>query len=916
MSRVGWGIGASLVLATSLALAQKSTPSPKAAEIAPILKAHCLACHGGKEKQGGFSFDDPLTPAQAKEMLRRVRGEGGKPRMPLGFAPLSAEKTAALEKWVAAGMPRPTEPPKEKHWAFQPVTRPLEPPTESAGIDSFVEARLVKEGLSFSPEADKTTLIRRVTLDLIGLPPTPAEVDAFLADTSPKAYEKLVDRLLANPHYGERMALPWLDAARYADSNGFQQDGDTHQWVWRDWVVKSFNENMPFDRFTVEQLAGDLLPNPTLEQKIATAFNRNHLLNGEGGAIPEEQRNVVLFDRVDVTSTTFLGLTLACAQCHDHKYDPLSQKDYYQFLAFFNNVPESGVPPGGGQYRIAEPAILVEPAEFKAKKVKLDVQLASAQGALTRVQAASPSGAAGITLSTWRLAASVPAASFDEAFATDKPLDSLTGGPEHPEWTDGVVQTVPAGDNTAHYLVRTITASAPVKVPLSLGSDDAVKLWLNGSLVLANKINRGAAADQETPTLSLKAGANQLVLKIVNGGGIGGFYFSASLPATPEVAAARERLAAVTRERNQLMADQPRVMVMSDAQPRKTHIYDRGAYLSPKEEVNCGTPEHIGVPVVGNSKTNRLALARWLVNPENPLTARVAVNRFWQQFFGVGLVKTSENFGLLGEKPSHPELLDYLSSEFVDSGWDVKGLVRKILLSRTYKQSSKLSPQLRARDPENRLLARGARFRMPSLVLRDVALASAGLLNDKIGGKPVYPYQPPGIWDSLSITRERDFSYPQSKGEDLYRRSLYTFWRRTVGPGNMFDASSRQACKVRASLTSTPLHALTTLNDVTWVEASRVLAERILHSSENTAAQLTDAFRRILGRRPKSQELAVLRLSFRRAQVAYEMEPEQAKVLLAMGESKRDTRLDMAEHAAMTQTCLSLFNLDEALTRE
>jgi hypothetical protein len=762
MRHATWGGTLATILTASLALGQR--PGTRAAQVAPVLKAHCLACHSGGEKQGGFSLDGPLTPAQGKELLRRVRGEGGKPRMPLGFAPLSAEKVQALEKWVEAGAPTPTEPQRTTHWAFQPVTRPLEPPTEFSGIDAFVAARLEKEGLGFSPEADKTTLIRRATLDLTGLPPTPAEVDGFLADTRPDAYEKLVDRLLKDPHYGERMALPWLDAARYADSNGFQQDGDTHQWVWRDWVVDAFNKNLPYDRFVTEQLAGDLLPGASESQRIATAFCRNHLLNGEGGAIPEEQRNVILFDRVDVAATTFLGLTLACAQCHDHKYDPLTQKDYYRFLAFFNNVPETGTPPGGGQYRIAEPSLSVAPPEFRARKIALEARIAGARAELERGE-------------------------------------------------------------------------------------------------------------------------------------------------TPE---RRERLTTREKELARLVADQPKVMVMSDAHPRKTFVYDRGRYLSPKEEVVCGTP----AALPGEASGNRLALARWLVSPDNPLTARVYVNRIWQQLFGVGLVKTSENFGLLGESPSHPELLDWLASEFVESGWDVKGLVKKVLLSRTYRQSSKATSALRARDPENRLLARGARFRLSSLILRDVALASSGLLNEKIGGKPVYPYQPPGIWDSLSITKERDFSYPQSKGDDLYRRSLYTFWRRTVGPGNMFDASSRQACNVRAVRTSTPLHALTTLNDVTWVEASRALAQRILRSSQTNDARLTDAFRRVLARRPKPAELAILKLGLTRAKVAYELEPDQAKALLSLGESPRDSRLDPAEHAAMTQVCLSLYNLDEALTKE
>ncbi|WP_309714494.1 PSD1 and planctomycete cytochrome C domain-containing protein [Armatimonas sp.] len=899
----------------SLALAQKPQTTPHAPTA--IFKADCLPCHSATEKEGGLNLEAAtLTPAQAKRILERVRGEGGKPQMPPTGKPLPVQKQAALASWEKALS-------ETKHWAYVPVKRPLEPPVEVSGIDSFVKARLVKEKLSFSPQADKTTLIRRVTLDLTGLPPTPQEVDAFLADTRPDAYGKLVDRLLANPHYGERMALPWLDAARYADSNGFQQDGDTFQYVWRDWVVKAFNKNMPFDQFTIEQLAGDLLPNATLDQQIATGFNRCHLLNGEGGAIAEEQRNVILFDRVDVTSTTFLGLTMACAQCHDHKYDPISQRDYYKFFAYFNNVPESGTPSGGGQYRIAEPFVTVGAPEESKRLDGIVVALKAAQAEVKRLEARPQPTSPSVTLAGWHLAASVSAPTFDAAYDTDKTLVELTGGTEHTEWVDGVVQSLPETENTAHYLVRTLTTPGVSSLPLSLGSDDAIKLWVNGKLVLGKKITRGVLADQEKVTVTLTPGANTLVLKIVNGGGAAGFYFKASMPATPELLVARDRVATLTKERDALQASLPRVMVMSDARPRKTTILVRGQYLSPGEEVACGTPAAIAPPAPtpkgypgGARVSNRLEMAKWLVSRENPLTARVFVNRLWQQFFGIGLVKTSENFGLLGEKPSHPELLDWLSAEFMDSGWDVKHLVRLIFTSQTYKQSSKVSPELRGRDPENRLLARGARFRLPSLILRDVALATSGLLNDKMGGKPVYPYQPKGIWDSLSITKERDFSYPQSTGSDLYRRSLYTFWRRTVGPGNMFDASTRQACKVRASLTSTPLHALTTLNDITWVEASRALAEKLMLESASPDQRLTSAFRRICARRPSARELTILRGSYERTKVAYELEPEQATAFLSMGEHKRNPNLEIAQHAALAQVCLSIFNLDEALTKE
>ena len=909
-----------------LALSSVGAPPPDADK---ILAAKCGACHGGSERQGGLILEGKLSPGRWKSVLARVKGEGGKPTMPLGAPALSPSEISALEKSASAAK-------DTTHWAYRPVVRPLEPPVDASGIDSFILAKLEKEGLTFSPEADKTTLIRRVTLDLTGLPPTPEEVDAFVIDKSSNAYEKVVDRLLASQHFGEKLALPWLDAARYADSNGFQQDGDTYQWVWRDWIVNALNANMPFDQFAIEQLAGDLLPSPTLDQQIATGFNRNHLLNGEGGAIPEEQRNVLLFDRVDVTATTFLGLTVACAQCHDHKYDPVTQKDYYRFLAFFNNVPESGTPPGGGQYRIAPPFVTVETSTDRAKKISLDARLAAAQTELARIEASAAPASGRVTLSPWRFVGSFPSLTFDEAFATDKPLDALTG-PERPDWADREAQTLPEGDNTAHYLVRTIVAERATTVPLSLGSDDAIKLWVNGALVLQNKTNRGVLPDQEKVGVALRAGANALVLKVVNGGGASGFYFRADSPAPPEVVTARERVAELTRQKADLAANLPKVMVMSDAQPRKTHVLERGNYETPRDEVAPGTPEFLttapGPTAAGGINPrfaggepdspryrgpggNRLALARWLVSPENPLTARVQVNRYWQLLFGVGLAKTSENFGVQAEPPSHPELLDYLASEF-QSDWNVKRFLKLLVMSRTYCQSSKVSPALLAKDPENRLLARGPRFRLPSLILRDIALASSGLWNDRIGGKPVYPYQPKGIWDSLAITKERDFTYPQSTGSDLYRRSLYTFWRRTVSPGNMFDASSRQACKVRASLTSTPLHALTTLNDPTWVEAGRALAQSVLRGPSPTPeARLSEAFRRVCARRPKPAELTILKRSLERALKTYRADPTLAKEYLSTGESKRDATLDPAEHAAYASVCLAIYNLDEALTKE
>ena len=996
-------------LPRGMARAQQKAPPPPAPrkvdfarDVQPVLKAHCYQCHSQTQTQGGLALDSrarmfkggasgaALVPGNGDKslLLVRVLGHDGKARMPLGFAPLTEAQTDSLRAWIAQGAVWPEGSAVKKHWAYAKPMRPALPKVANKAwprnsIDAFVLARIEKAGLTPSPQADKITLLRRVKLDLTGLPPTPQEVNAFLADKSSDAYEKAVDRLLASPHYGERMALPWLDAARYADSNGFQQDGDTYQYLWRDWVVKAYNANMPFDQFTKEQLAGDLLPNATPDQKLATAFNRCHLLNGEGGAIAEEQRNVILFDRVDVTATTWLGATMACAQCHDHKYDPITQKDYYSFLAFFNNVPESGTPPGGGQYRIADPAMPVPDTADTAKLKAFEEQIAGAKAqsdGYTREHAAelaaaqtawetetlhSATGAP--FLDIWQAAGPFPAASFDAAYdiaffpeqqivkAADKRIDlaqTYEGGKfkwaAHPEWTDGKVYQLD-GENTSLYLYRAIRAERAMPLALSFGSDDAIKVWLNGVSVLTDKASRAALPDQDKATVQLKAGDNFLLVKIVNGGGIGGFYFktqdsgvpssilavlktpaasrsaaqsqqvrdyflSASAPAA--IKDIRTHLAMLTKEREAYRAGMPRVMIMSDDRPRKTHILERGNYEMPRDEVQADTPASLA-SLPSTAPHNRLGLAQWLVSADNPLVARVQVNRLWQLFFGQGLVKTSENFGTQSEPPTHPELLDWLAVDFREHNWDVKRLVRMLVTSATYRQSSKISPALRQRDPENKLLARGARFRLPSLLLRDLALSASGLLNAQIGGKPVYPYQPQGIWDGLAITKERDFTYPQSKGADLYRRSLYTFWRRTVAPSNMFDASVRNTCKVRLTVTSTPLHALTTLNDVTWVEAGRALAEHVMkEAGTDPDSRLAEAFRRVCARRPEAEELKALRRSLNRAQAAFRADPAQAKAYLSAGDSSRDTTLDSVDHAAYASVCLAIFNLDEALTRE
>lgn len=770
-----------LLLATapccSLTPANAFAPPDFNRDIRPILAENCFYCHGqdAAKRQADLRFDLPesalargaVVPGNpaAGTLVERIHSSNPETLMPPPDSGrlLTSHQKQLLQDWIAAGAQW------QPHWAFTTPERPPEPPVDNAAwtrnpLDRFILAELEKNNIQPSPEADRRTLIRRLSIDLTGLPPTPAQVDAFVSDEAPDAWEKLVDQMLASPHYGERMALPWLDAARYADSNGFQQDGDTWQWIWRDWVVSALNSDLPFDQFTIWQLAGDLLPDATTEQKIASGFNRNHLLNGEGGAIPEEQRWVILFDRMETTSTTWLGLTMNCAQCHDHKYDPITSKDYYSLLDGFNRVPESGTPQYfSSRIRVAAPFLELPSADDQKFLAELEARIAATEA---------------------------------------------------------------AGD-----------AAAKEREDLK----NQLKSWK------ADKL--------------------------------------------------------------------PRVMIMSDAQPRQTHLLNRGEYLTPGEPVTFNTPAFLP-SLPADAPRNRLGFARWLVSGNHPLTARVQVNRMWQHFFGAGLVRTSEDLGVQSEFPKHLDLLNWLAAEFPAQGWSTKAMHRLIVTSSTYRQSSRLTPNLATADPENRLYARASRFRMPSLILRDWALASAQLLNPALGGPPVYPYQPDGIWESLAITKERDFTYPASSGSDLYRRSLYTFWRRTVAPANLFDTSNRQACRVRSQPTSTPLHALTTLNDPTWVESARVLAEHAWLAADSDHGRLSNAFLRVCCRPPGAAEIATLLAGLNRQRQIYSANPDDATQLLIVGQSPRNPAIPAEEHAAWTAICLAILNLDQSLTRE
>ena len=751
-------------------------------DIRPLLSEYCFQCHGPDERarQAGLRLDQregatallesgvqAITQGDEhkSELLARITAADADLRMPpaeLGKR-LSAEQIILLRRWISSGAPW------QEHWSLISPERPELPASTkenkwvSNPIDAFVLARLQREKLQPAAEAGKAALLRRVSLDLTGLPPSVEELEAFLADDSPGAYEKVVDRLLASPHYGERMALPWLDAARYADTNGYNNDEPRVMWPWRDWVIRAFNENLPYDEFITEQIAGDLLPDATREQQLATAFNRNHVLTTEGGIIEEEYRVEYVADRVHTTATVFLGLSMGCARCHDHKYDPISQKEYYAFFAFFNQLPHH--PAGYNRDKPAPPVLSLPSAEQEAERTKLTAEL-------------------------------------EQAKAADSP--------------------------------------------------DAERVKeLEGKL---------AAIDKAIPA----------------------------------------------------------VMVMQDLpQPRETHLLTRGEYDKPQEEViHADTPDSL-LKFPGDAPRNRLGLAQWLVDPQHPLTARVAVNRWWSQYFGRGLVQTVEDFGSQGAWPSHPELLDWLATELVQSGWDVKALQRLIVTSATYRQTSDVPSESYAKDPENRLLARASRFRLSGEFIRDQALAVSGLLVPTIGGPSVMPYQPAGLWEDVSV--ERKYKYTPDTGPGLYRRGMYTFWKRTSPPPAMttFDAPDRESCVARRARTNTPLQALVLLNDPTFVEAARMLAEKMLTAGGNSPGeQIGYGVKRVLCRTATEREVHVLSQVYETALAKFQADNQAALELLKTGNSPRNESLDPAQAAAMTTVANVLLNLDETLTRK
>jgi hypothetical protein len=1010
-------------------------------DIQPILSDRCYKCHGPDEakREGELRFDVEQSARAERdgkravvagevvnsELIKRIESKNPELRMPPPDSKLSLSprEIELFKTWIAQGAKW------GGHWSFTP---PVRPPLPDVGrstapsyaewprnaIDGFILQRLRQENLTPSSQASATQLIRRVTLDLTGLPPTPEEIAGFIADRSPDAYERLVDRLLASPRYGEQMALPWLDAARYADTSGYQNDGPRHMWRWRDWVIESLNANMPFDQFTVEQLAGDLLPNPTLEQRIATGFNRNHRGNAEGGIIPAEYAVEYVVDRVDTTATVWMGLTLGCTRCHDHKYDPFTQQEFYQLFAYFNNIPEHGraIKEGNSPPFIEAPT-RAQQDELRQAKDALSVakdrlrhadrEIAAAQAkweatvdrrsiadwepddgvvvslSLEREQAAGATSCDGAVGKALRFdgqgfvdAGDVANFGYFDKFTLAAWIhqNKQGGGTILSRMTDeaeGDGYSVVLRNGTLQVLlvkrwlddsIRVETAQAVIQpdhwqhVAVTYDGTRLAKgiaVYVDGQkaplTVQLDAINQTFA----TPKVPLRIGAGngpdarfrgaidevRVFNRVISSA-------EAALLARPESVSAllaiepakrtnqqQEKLRTcflrrhaseplgqlvtdidIAERKLQTLVDQtPNVMVMQELdQPRPAHVLVRGQYDQPGKPVPRGVPG-ILPPLPQDAPNNRLGFARWLVDPSHPLTARVAVNRQWQHFFGAGLVRTPEDFGTQGQRPTHPALLDWLATELVASSWDIKHIQRLIVTSATYGQSSRVEQKAAAQDPENRLLGRGPRLRLSAQALRDQALFASGLLVEQLGGPSVNPYQPPGLWEELA-----NQTYEQGHGRDLYRRSLYTYWKRTAASPAMmtFDASDRETCTVRRSRTNTPLQALTLLNEVTFVEAARVLAERVLLSPGEDTARLTSMFELATARKPSERELKVLQQSLTYHRQNFSERSDEITRLMALGEAKSAPALNSAEVAAYTAIANLVLNLDEVITKE
>ncbi|KQS28003.1 DUF1553 domain-containing protein [Dyadobacter sp. Leaf189] len=1039
-------------------------------DVKPILSDRCFACHGPdanhqkanlrldvaevaykKETESGLKAIKPGKPGSS-ELVHRILSADPDVVMPTpeSHLTLTAREKAILIKWVEEGAEY------KPHWAFTKVEKPKVPSVKNEkwaknAIDHFILKKLEDKGMIPAREADKTTLLRRVYLDLTGLPPTPEEVTAFMSDNSANAYEKVIDRLLASPHYGEHMAVPWLDASRYADTHGYQDDGLRTAWPFRDWVIRSFNQNQPYDQFVTWQLAGDMLPNPTRDQLVATGFNRMHQQSQEGGIVPEEYRVAYVADRTDTFGKTFLGITVECARCHDHKYDPISHEDYYSLYAFFNNNNENGQIPYNGE---ASPAITLPSPEADAKlkyihqnltkeKSQLNAytttaeqnfnnwlttartypekavgddkeglagyftfdepkgkefqnladpkQKATAEGDDSLSNVASRTGRVGKA----RYIFGENAVSFpdnfafferNQAFSISIWLNlhdpSVTGSLFHKSngvmngyrgWNvfrekDGRIKLT-----MSHvWPENAIEIQTVEKFPLDkwtqigfsydgLSKAAGLKLYVNGrpakvtvhndqlteSILYGknktnwyvDKLNIGRLSDQRTKNfevdefkiytkaltplemLGMYSFKNEVVnalktlptqLKPEQLAALKDYYLHHIDPAYKKLMADSRKLIA---DETEILDKEIDVMVMRERKfPRKTFILNRGAYDAPGKAVTTDTPDSF-FKIPKDFPKNRLGLAKWLTHEDHPLFTRVTVNRFWMNYFGKGLVVSSDDFGNQGELPTHPELLDYLAGTFRESRWNVKAMQKLIVMSATYRQSSRVNPKSADVDPDNRLYAHGPSYRMSAEQIRDNALASSGLLTRRIGGKSAYPYQPAGLWEALATRNE--VTYKQQHGDSLYRRSLYTIWKRSSPPPMMlnFDAAERHFCVTKRQKTSTPLQALVVMNDPQFVEASRVLAQQMLKKGKTLDEQITYAFTALTSRQPDAKERAILKELYQEEYADFSKNPKRVKFVLAAGEYPVDKSLDPVQVAAGTIVASTVMNFDEFLIK-
>ena len=1028
------------LLVTSTAIAEPDVNFNR--DIRAILSDNCYQCHGPDDAARAADLrldtadgahESAIVPgdASASDLIDRVTSDDPDLVMPPPESErsLSKDQILLLKQWINQGAKY------QGHWAFEPAVKPKVPTSDTANpIDAFLRRTLTAKGLAPAPLADKSTLIRRVTLDLTGVPPTAAEVDAFLADESDNAYERLVDRLLSSPNYGERMAIAWLDFARYADSNGFQSDGSRDLWAWRDWLINALNQNKPFDQFTIEQLAGDMLPDATKDQIIATGFNRNHRLNGEGGRIVDEWFVETVIDRVETTGLTWLGLTLNCCRCHDHKYDQISQEEFYQLFAFFNSVDESGVLSPNGKNGENTPPLLslattqqsekletLKAAEAEATKLISTLRKASAKrlsqweaqrksntrpakwDVVRKLEAVSAGGASFETLEDDSTLVSGKNPGFDDYTITMSALGEKLSGLMLEVLPDDSLAAKGFGRSSNGNIVLSqlnvfLESDGEKPKPIKFDraeADYSQPRWEVTNLLASQHKKLNAKLKRKGWALSGNEAAKRVPRKMIlalnqpvdlpdgarlriemkhrsphAGHSIGRFRISVSddqpsrlslngsgLPSEIEAVLAIKKDDRNDKQRKELREwfgkekdtvllaaigkrDEakkaavayektiPTTMVMKERGPKDAFILVRGEYDKPGDKVTRGLPAVLP-PLPAKSSMDRLGLAQWIVSPSNPLTARVWVNRAWEHFFGIGIVKTTENFGSQAEYPSHPELLDYLATEFMDptslpnvngvaaQRWDMKAMHKLIVTSHAYRQSSQVTTKAMELDPNNRLVARGPRFRLTGELIRDSALSVSGLLVNQIGGPSVRPYMPEKVWDETSVYGNLR-NYKHDTDDGLHRKTMYTIWKRTAAPPTMllFDAPNREVCTIKRSRTNTPLQALSLLNEVTFVESARALAARmILEGGSNAKSRLEFAFMNLLSRKPSPDELLILSSGIESDEKHFTKSPDDAKKLIGVGQWKSDQKIDPIEWAAYTMTANVLLNTDEFVMR-